>query len=64
MTSKETFSGFITKYRNKYRRSKTNGQPVTSNFYDCFFGCWSSSMKIDFRETCHWCGDDSAMQQK
>ena len=39
MTSKETFSGFASKYRNKYRRSKSNGQPFMSlQIFDWFFG--------------------------
>lgn len=56
MTSKETFNGFVTKYRNIYRRSRSNGQSFMSlqTFIDWFFA-WSSRMKTEFRESCHWC---------
>ena len=58
MSSKETFRGFVTCYSKKYKRSSWNDASFMSlhTFIDWFFG-WSSRMKIDFRQSCDWCGE-------
>ena len=62
MATKQTFRGFVTCYINRYRRSNPDAPSFmsTQTFIDWFFA-WASHMNIEFREKCHWCGDQSPL---
>ena len=55
MTSRQTFSGFVTVISNRYRRFSPNDKFMSLKTFIDFFFAWASRMKIEFREKCPGC---------
>ena len=54
-----TFTGFVNYITSQYRRNCPTSRPFMDHktFIKWWFG-WASSMHIDFRDPCKWCGWD------